>query len=217
MKQVASKFGEERKAKAPKDYLYMLVVQFRQDKNGSVIKNDATQMPEYDLKVMRLPAKRSEKILKTVENTGIDFEGAEILFDYPDTDDIRHLYSDAVTVPIVRGTNNSIISKFKGLEEKILAEAANFKWDGIEKSFPEWKGMTSDEATAVCNSMFKKFDEYKTALAENPNAKYMEYLNSNISSVPELGVSSEAKVEVPKAPEIPKVDVNSAFGGIGTL
>lgn len=233
MKDITGKLSEERKAKAARDYIYILVAKFRQDKNGAIIVNEQTKLPEYDLKVMKLSTNRSEKIIKAVENSGVEMAGTEILFDYPNTDDVRHLSTDCVTVPVIKGTANSLLGKYAGLEEKILADAEKFEWDGIEKAFPEWKGMTTVEATTIVNGLFKKYDQYKKELEVNPDAKYMEYLTSATTAAPSLNVGTPVvTAEAPVAPAIPSVenpapvagtvgagtvDVNDAFGGIGTL
>ena len=226
MKNFVSSIADERKAKAARDYIYILVAKFRQDKAGAIVINDQSKLPEYDLKVMKLSTNRSEKIQKAVENSGIEMAGAEILFDYPDTEDVRHLSTDCVTVPVVRGTANSIISKFPALEEKILEDAKKFDWEGIEKAFPEWKGMTTSEAETIVKGLFKKYDEYKLALETNPDAKYMEYLTSSNTANPSLGAGNTATTadaaqaalpnNSPKI-EVPAIDPNEAFGGIGTL
>lgn len=236
LEEIRGKLAEDNKAKAPREYMYILVAKFRQDKNGLLTKNDKGR-PEFDLKVMRLTANRSEKILKTIENGGISLEGAELLFDYPNTEDIRHLYTDSVIVPAVRGTANSVITKFDGLEEEILEAAKKFTWDGIEKSFPELKGMTTKEAQTVMNGLFAKYDDYKKQLETNPNARYMEYLTST-ANVPGLNVGDDApagepagqtanpaglnvpsaNTAAPTAPTAPVVpDVDAAFGSIGSL
>lgn len=220
MKDISSKLAQERKAKAANEYIYILVAKFKQDKQGNLVMNDTTKLPDYELKVMRLPAKRSEKIQKAVENSGVELAGTELLFDYPDTEDVRHLYSDSVVVPVIRGTANSLITKFDGLENAILEAAANFEWDGIEKSFPEWKGMTTKEAQMVCNGLFKKYDDYKLQLETNPNAKYMEYLTAGTAQNPSLTGGETKPAENPgtvAAPQVPNLDVNDAFGGIGSL
>ena len=221
MKNITSKLSDERKAKAARDYIYILVAKFRQDKGGSLVLNQTTRMPDFELKVMKLSTSRAEKIVKTVETSGIELAGTEIVFDYPDTDDVRHLSTDCVTVPIMHGSNNSVIAKYPGLEDEILRQARLFTWDGLEKAFPEWRGMTTAEAQITMNKMFKQYDDWKKELETNPNARYMEYLTAGATATPALGIGTAAPAATQEPnlqmPTVNPVDVNDAFSGVGSL
>ena len=134
-------FVNERKAKEAKNYIYILVALFRTTANGEPVVDKATGLPEFDLKVMKLSASRAEKIQQQLENSGIDFVGAEIVFEYPNVDDVRLVVSQSTTAPIF--PNRMITKNYPDVLTKINEEVSKFTWEGIEKSFSEWNGMTN--------------------------------------------------------------------------
>lgn len=166
---------DERKIKEPTYYLYMLIAQFRMKGSEPVI-NESTRLPEFDLKVMKMSVSRVTKLEKSIENSGMDFLGAEVIFDYPDTDDRRLLSSQCTTTALLPQMKNSVIGKYPAVVDEILKAVDKFEWEGIEKSFPEWKGMTTEEAKIIMDTQFRQYDEWKTAKLTNPNAQYLEYL-----------------------------------------
>lgn len=196
-------YSQERKAKEPRDLIYILIAKFTTKEDGTIIMNKDTQLPAYEMKVMKLSSNRAENIQKSIINSGLEFEGCEICFDYPDTDDQRHLTTDCATAPVLR---NAITEKYPKVVELIQEDALKFDWEGIEKAFPEWKGMSNTEAIGMMNAMFKQYDEYKAELLTNPNAKYLEYSSTHGSANPPL---SPAAIGSGAAP---KLDANAAFG-----
>lgn len=233
-----SAYADERKAKDARVYMYILVVKYRLNEAGKeVIGTDG--LPEYELKVMKLSASRVEKIQQQIANSGSELPDSELIFEYPNVDDRRLLVSQSTTAPVF--PNNRMIAKFPALKAKIDQDIAKFEWDGIEKSFPEWAGMSSAEAKSNTDSMFQQWDEYKKELITNPTAKYLEYVMETPTAKPSLGgegigtipviptVPGAAPVpvvptvptpEVPvmptvAAPTTPAADPNAVFGGAG--
>lgn len=189
-------FADERKAKDARPYMYILIVKFRTDAQGHEIKGD-DGLPEYDLKVMKLSASRVEKISQQLENAGTQLVGSEIIFGYPKNEDRRLVVSQSTTSPVF--PQNQLIVKYPGLAEKIKADTLKFEWDGIEKSFPEWAGMTTAEAKSITDNLFEKWDEYKKELAVNPAAKYLEYLTATPTNLPNMnGAAENAAPTVPQ-------------------
>lgn len=226
-------FRDERKAKAVRNYIYILVVKYRLNEHGKeVLGTDG--LPEYDLKVMKLSSSRVEQIQQQITNSGSELPGSELIFEYPNTDDRRLLVGQSTTAPVF--PNNQFIAKYPNLVNKINADVAKFEWEGLEKSFPEWKGMTSAEAEVVTNSLFETWDKYKEELKTNPQAKYLEYVvetptakpslgNEGMGAAPTIPVVPSIPVvpdvpktpDIPVAPSIPTPDVNGVFnGGNGT-
>lgn len=172
---------DERKIKEASVYNYMLVAKFRFDDKGNLlIGKDG--LPEYELKVMKQSVPKSEKIDKQLMNSGLNIAGAELVFDYPDKDDPRILGSQVVISPMFKQSPQSIIGKYPKVVEKINAEAAKWDWEGIEKSFPEWKGMSTKAAEALMDSSFKQYDAWKVAQLSDPNAQYLEYKGSKATT-----------------------------------
>lgn len=214
MESIGSTYRDERKAKEARPCMYMLVVKFRAD-NGNVVMGQ-DNLPEYDLKVMKVSNSRIEKIQQQVANAGSELPGSEVMFEYPNTDDRRLQVSQSTTALVF--PSNRLTAKYNGLLEKITQDVSKFTWEGIEKSFPEWKGMTTAEAKAQVDVLFEKWDEYKQQLEVNPNAKYMEYVTSTPVSTPSLtgeggaipaGVIGGGLGGAPTVPEVP--DVNAVF------
>ena len=87
----------------------------------------------------------------------------------------------------------SVTNSYPAIIEKIQADVANFKWEGLESSFPEWKGMTTEQAKIKCNSMFSAWDSYTKELTTNPNARYLEYGNGSGNN-PALTMNTNAGV-----------------------
>ena len=222
MEKVNSTLANERKSKEARTYMYMLIVQYRTDGKNVIVGPD--KLPEYDLKVMKLSSHRVDKMQQQIANAGAEMAGSEIMFEYPATDDRRLQVSQSTTAPVF--PNNMLIVKYPKLLEKITKDVSKFEWEGIEKSFQEWNGMTSAEAKKITDELFEKWDQYKEEVQINPSAKYMEYVTETPVSTPALGDISvsgpkaalpegDAPV-VPPAPNIP--DVNQVFDdGGGTI
>lgn len=235
MEKAVATFADERKAKDARFYMYILIVKFRTDANGTPVMEDG--LPAYDLKVMKLSASRIEKITQQLENAGTELAGAELMFGYPKNEDRRLVVSQSTTSPVF--PTNQLLVKHPALINKINADVSKFTWDGIEKSFPEWSGMTSMEAKATTDSLFEKWDEYKKEVIANPGAKYLEYINETPSTTPEINptvpgmgmpvvpqipgatAAPQAGMPVmpgapimPGAPQMPNVDPNAMFSGM---
>lgn len=189
-------FVDARKAKEVRPYIYILVAKMAMDDSGNNPKLGADKLPEYELKVMKLSASRVEKIEGQLANSGIELAGSELIFDYPATDDKRLMVSQSTTSPVF--PNNMLTAQFPDLVNKINTDVSKFEWDGIEKAFPEWNGMSTSEAKTIMTDMFTKWDEYKAQKMINPNAKYMEYVTSTPSAVPSL----DANVQAPVLPNL---------------
>jgi len=203
-----SSYADERKAKDARPYMYLLVVKYHlNDKGAEVLGSDG--LPEYDLKVMKLSASRVEKIQQQMANSGSDLLDSEIIFEYPNVDDRRLLVSQSTTAPVF--PDRKMVTKYPGLKDKINQDIAKFEWEGIEKSFPEWTGMTSVEAKKVCDSLFEQWDQYKKELAVNPTAKYLEYVVQTPTATPSIsgdGIAANGAMPVvPQIPTVPEVPV----------
>lgn len=231
LEKITSTLADERKAKDVRSYMYMLIVKYRTDSAGNVVVGQ-DKLPEYDLKVMKLSSSRIQKIQQQIANAGSDLPGSELIFEYPNSDDRRLVVSQSTTAPVF--PQNMLINKFQGLLQKIENDVAKFEWDGIEKSFQEWNGMSTVEAKKIMDDMFEKWDTYRQQVLVNPNVKYMEYItdtpvtNPSIGDAPKIevptaaipsstggqGVDSGEAPKVPSAPEMPPVpDANAVFGG----
>ena len=225
LKTCYKEFMDERKAKDVREYLYILVALIRLDGTGSVIIGQ-NGIPEYDLKVMKMQASRIEKMIKQLVNSGMSLPGSEIVIEYADEEDRRLRVSQSTTAPIY--AENKMTVKFPALLESINRDVKKFKFDGIEKAFLEWAGMSTLECKKLMDESFEMWDKYKKELAVNPNAKYLEYVTSVKTNNPSITgvVSGEATQAVPQAvpqaaPVIPNIpDINSIFGsnnGGGTV
>ena len=196
-------FSDERKAKDYRSYMYILVVKFRLNESGNPVIG-ADQLPEYELKVMKLSASRVEKIQQQVANSGSELPDSELIFEYPNVDDRRLLVSQSTTAPVF--PNNRLVAKYPALMNKINEDVAKFEWDGIEKSFPEWAGMSSEAAKSTMDSMFEQWDMYKKELTTNPQAKYLEYIVETPKATPNLGgegIAVDTSGAIPVIPTIP--------------
>ena len=230
MEKTLATYADERKAKDARDYMYILVVKFRASADGNIVMG-SDGMPEYDLKVMKLSQSRVDKIQQQISNAGTELPGAELMFEYPNTDDRRLQVSQSTTSPVF--PTNQMTVRYPALRAKIDADVAKFEWDsGMEKSFPEWNGMTVAEAKKVTDSLFEKWDAYKNEVALNPGAKYMEYVTNTPVSNPQIAGAAPAvpTAAIPSAPgaapavpnvpgvpgvpgAIPNIDPNTMFGG----
>lgn len=196
-------FADERKAKEVRNYMYILVVKFRLNEAGNPVMG-SDGLPEYELKVMKLSASRVEKIQQQVANSGSELPDSELIFEYPNVDDRRLLVSQSTTAPVF--PNNRLVAKFPALMNKINEDVAKFEWDGIDKAFPEWAGMTSEAAKTTVDSMFEQWDAYKKELTINPQAKYLEYVVEAPKANPSLGgegIAANVAGAIPVIPTIP--------------
>jgi len=210
LEKIKSTFADERKAKDARTYMYILVVKFRYDGNEVIEGSD--KLPEYDLKIMKLSSSRVEKMQQQIANSGLEMPGSELLIEYPSTDDRRLQVSQSTTAPVF--PNNMLTAKYENLLDKITKDVNKFEWEGIEKAFQEWAGMSSAEADKITEDLFEKWDEYKKEVLINPAAKYMEYISDIPTNNPDLGshgsIIPSNLTTVPTIPNIP--DVNQVFG-----
>lgn len=177
-------FADELKARKARVYMYMLVVKFRLDAAGNpVIGTDG--VPEYDLKIMKMSASRVEKIQQQIANSGAELPDSELIFEYPAVDDKRLQVSQSTTAPVF--PNNKLTLKYPNLLAKIQQDVAKFDFEGIDKSFPEWAGMTTEAAKTTTDALFEKWDEYRKLAQVNPQAMYMEYVSNTPVTQPSLG------------------------------
>ena len=197
-------FAEERKAKDARPHIYILVVKYRvDDANKPIIGDDG--LPEYDLKVMKMSASRVEKIDQQVTNAGSELPGSQLVFEYPSVDDRRLLVSQSTVSPVFDA--GSFTTKYPALLEKIKQDVSKFQWEGIEKAFPEWEGMTTETAKATTDAMFEQWDSYKKEILTNPQAKYLEYVVEAPKTAPSItapGVAGAIPV-VPGAAPVPTI------------
>jgi len=227
-------FVDERKSKEARTYMYILVIKFRLNESGAPVLG-SDNLPEYELKIMKLSASRVEKIQQQIANTGSELPDSELIFEYPNVEDKRLIVSQSTISPVF--PQNKLTAKYPELLNKINQDVAKFEWDGIEKAFAEWQGMSSVEANTIVSNMFEKWDEYKKEKLVNPSAKYMEYLVETPSATPSLGgegigvpvvptMSAVGGTPIPNipviptaapqaAPQVPNVDPNAVFAGQG--
>ena len=176
-------FRDERKAKAARSYMYLLVVKFHIAADGNPVISP-NGLPEYDLKVMKMSSSRIEKIQQQMSNSGIELPGSELMIEYPNTDDRRLQVSQSTTAPIF--PNNMLTLKYPALVEAINQDVAKFSWDSIEKSFSEWSGMSTAVAKNTMDSLFEKWDQYRKEAMVNPSARYLEYVTTTPTTEPAL-------------------------------
>lgn len=233
MKAAARTFGDERKAKKANQYVYLLVAQFKTDKDKQPILENG--LPAYDLRVMKLSYKRLEKIMTQVSNAGDELPGCELMFTYPSTDDQRLIVSQsAITLMFPQ---KRLTTVYPDVANKIAEDAAKFSFEGLDKQgFPEWEGMTSEKAKEVTDAQFYEWDKYKRELKVNPNAKYLEYTtatdasNPSLSGAPAVPTIAAPTVAAPNlaapnadgtgAPEIPGLgagNISDLFGAGGAI
>ena len=200
LKSAARTFGDERKAKEATSYVYLLVVQFVTDKDRKPVMENG--IPTYNLRVMKLSTKRLEKIVTQVSNAGEDLPGSELLFSYPDTDDLRLAVGQS-TITLVF-PNKRLTALYPALMEKIDADVKKFSFEGLDKQgFTEWAGMTTAAAQKVTDAQFEQWDKYQKELKVNPNAQYLEYITVSPSANPSLSGAPAA----PTAPTAPTIAV----------
>ena len=210
---VLASYRNELKCRGAKDYIYILVAQFKYENNRLVLGSD--NMPEYEIKVMRMSSSRIQKIEEQLSNSNIEFAGSELLFAYPNNDDKRLVVSQSTVAPVFKGT---VMENYPNLKDKIFEECDKFDWENsIEKAFPEWEGMSSASASTIVDSMFVQWDSYKKALA-NPatagTAKYLEYVVQapatnpsleGVGAVPEIPMAQPQVAGAIPMPNVPNV------------
>ena len=206
MKAQSKSFLDERKAKEVKTYMYILVVKFKYNESGTpIIGTDG--LPEYELKVMKLSDSRVEHLNTQATNSGAELPGAELIFQYPNEEDRRLLVSQSTTTPVFPDARLTV--KYPELFNKINTDVSKFEWDGIEKAFPEWSGMTSIEAKTTMDEAFEEWDKYKIEAKNNPMAKYLEYVVETPADMPAINA---AIPQVPNIPQVPTVGQTSGNG-----
>lgn len=186
---------DERKVKEANDYMYLVVCQIKLKTGTEPEINATTGLPEYELKVMRMSKSKAEKLMNGAEDSGLEFAGSELIYNYPDTEDPRLLSGQATSSFLVPGTKKSVISQYPELKKAMDEACEKFEWDSIAKVFPEWKGTTTKEAKIFVETQFKQFNQYKLELQSNPNAQYLEYVAAPATNKPELGNSANADTD----------------------
>jgi hypothetical protein len=193
-----STFRDNLKAKEAKPYLYLLIVKFKLNEQGrEVIGSDG--MPEYELKLTKWSASKAESIEKQLSNAGSEMEGAELIFQYPNTDDRRLLVSQSTISPVF--PNNMITVRYPAVVNKINEDVAKFDWECISKAFSECTIMPVANANRLMTEAFKEWDKYNAALAAgDTNAKYLEYTVETNIAKPSLGTETPVMPQIPVVP-----------------
>lgn len=226
-------FNRASKAKRPRPYMYVLVAKLRTEGQKPVL--DQNGVPEYDLRIMRMSKNKAEKITNTLETLGMSLENSELIFQYPKTDDPRLLGSQCTVMPKM----SNKFSDMKGFKEKLEADVENFSFDGIDRQgFPEWAGMSTEQAKAITDEAFARWDAYVKEKAVNPAARYLEYVSDVAANNPALSVGAAPATPAaalpgaavpgaavpgaaPAAPAIPSLgdmpSPDAIFGGAGTI
>lgn len=233
LKDLKSKTSSDRIVKEAVSYIYLVIVKFKtQEVNGKlapVIGED--KLPEYEIKVARWSANRIGKIKETLDSSGIEMEGAEIVIKYADEDDKRLQVSQSTISPVFG--NNMFTAAYPGLVAKIDAEVSKWSWAGIENSFKELNVYPNATSEAKLNKMFHKWDAYVAEFGDDGKgyAKYEASLSRG--AAPNIPVSTgsipmnapENGVQAPQMPQMGQgvqmgagiaMDPNAAFANAGT-
>lgn len=219
---LSRQYASEMKISKAKPKAYVLVAKFTMDANGNPTLNNG--VPVYELKVMALSTNRLNDFSELFKAAGMDMAGHDLSIKYPNTKDARLLVTQAITMPCFGPT--SIVTSYPAVIEKIQAEVKEFNWAVLETSFPEWKGMTNEQATVKCATMFNAWDIYVEEKKHNPNAKYLEY--SNQTQTPALETSAPVATPAPApapapavapapAPAMPNPAVGNGFPPMGDM
>lgn len=218
IKKTLEGYRDDLKAKACKDFAYVLLAQFETEKGNPVIDED-TKLPKYALRVAKYSASRLTKIEQQLSNSGAELGGSEIIIEYKNVDDVRQQVGES-TIALVMD-NQKFVNMYPGLLEAINKEAETFNFNTIDKAFKEWQGMTTEEATIKMKAQFKRWDEYQEALKVNPNAVYLEYSQAatnvgfNNMAAPQVGAVGQIgqmggqmpPVGVPMGGQVPQMGV----------
>lgn len=193
---VAEGYRKELKVREKQSTMYVLIAVFKKDENDAVVINKDTGLPDYQLKMMKLGGTRTEKIMKQLKNSQQPFEGAEISIEYGDEEDKMYLVGQS-TIACLYGPAK-VVEGNTQLIDRITKECMEFDWEGITKIYPEWFGITDEEAEDEMNKAFDQWDKYSKEIKMNPNAKYLEYTNTDSTSNPELqNVMSGNTLQIP--------------------
>lgn len=152
--------------KKAKPYIYMLIVQYKlglQDRPE--IGPDG--LPVFELKVMKLSDKGIAKIQETFDNSGLPFEGSEVVFKYGNEENAMRVAGSRNVSPVFQ---NRLIDQYPRLKEAIDSAVAKWQWDGIEKAFREWTPCSTAKAKAKCDEMFRTWDAY----CADPSVGFLE-------------------------------------------
>lgn len=198
---------DERKVSDADAQLYVLVVQLRLGDGDQVVIDETTKLPAFDLKIMKMSASRAGKINDSLEMMGMEFAGSEIKFKYPTSEDRRAVVSQS-TFSAMPPTGQ-VVPKYPGLYEAIETEVKKFQFDGIEKAFPEWAGMTDEQARKAIDPMFEMYDRYVEQKKINPQAVYLEYEVAGSTAATNVSLGAT----VPTAIPMPLPDVNGVAAG----
>lgn len=191
-------FLKERKAGEARPYIYILVAMYKTQTGAGgmmapVLGKDG--LPEFDLKVMKMSAKRVDDIQTQLINSGMDgLPGHEIVIDYPDLSDQRQVVGQSRVSPVM--DTGTMVQRYPGLRDAINAAVAKFDMEQLDKSFQEWTGMTTAEAKRTMDELFANWDEYQAELKTNPAARYLEYGSAAVG--PALGTPA-AQFQAPAA------------------
>lgn len=194
-KSLSSQYGSEIKVSKAKPKAYVLVAKFNCDAQGMPQMENG--LPTYELKVMALTTRRLEDYNSMFVSSGLSLAGGELSIKYPNLKDPRQIVGQSVAIPAFGQA--SITTQYPAVVQKIQAEVANFNWEGLDASFPEWKGMSTDQAKIKCNSMFHAWDAYVKESATNPQARYLEYDNTATAN-PALALNAPVQDTAPQAP-----------------
>ena len=168
----------DRKVSAAQIRYYVALVKLNCDKEGRALV-DKDGADKFSIHIASWTKNSMEKFLDalTMQDDEPNIGGREFKVKYGD-------YNDAMTrvgqaqISVV-DVKKALVQEGNELYKEIMAAMEKFDFNhSIELARPEVETKSLVEIRASMNTLFREWDNYKAALAVNPDAKYLEYSNA---------------------------------------
>lgn len=165
---------KERKVTPAAIKYYVAIVKLNCDKDGKALADG--EGDKFSIHIAAWTKNTMQKFLDalTMQDDEPEVGGREFKVKYGD-------YNDAMTrtgqaqVSVVDG-KKALVQEGNALYAAIYEALGSFDFEhSVELSRPEVKSQTPAEIKVSMDALFREWDNYKAALAVNPDAKYLEY------------------------------------------
>ena len=179
----------DRKVSPAKVKYYVALVKMNCDREGRALLDSGDK---FSIHIASWTENTMNKFLDslTMQDDEPNIGGREFKVKYGDYNDVMTRVGQAQVsvVPLGKG----LIEEGNALHKEVMEAMEKFDfYRSIELARPEVETQTPTQIKTSMNTLFREWDNYKAALAVNPDAKYLEY---------SAGGAAPASTEAPVAP-----------------
>lgn len=163
----------DRKVAPAKTRYYVALAQLKCDREGRALLEGEDN---FTLHIASWTANTMNKFIDslTMQDDEPNLGGREFKIKYGDYNDVMTRVGQAQVSVVAQG--KALVEVGNALHKKVMEAMEKFDFQrSIELARPEVETKTPTQIKTAMNTLFREWDNYKAALAVNPDAKYLEY------------------------------------------